>query len=72
MLRNNMAKKRLNQIYRDIKDIKIQGATNVAKAAITAYFLEPTKRNKNKLLSLRPTEPMLSHVLMLAEKGKMR
>jgi len=65
-----MNKKRFNKISKDIKDIKIQGATNVAKAALRAYFLQPSKSIKNKLLKLRPTEPMLSHVLELAEQGK--
>lgn len=59
---------RFNIICGKIKDIKIQGATNVAKTALKAYSLVPTKEAKAKLLSLRPTEPMLSHVLNLAEK----
>ncbi len=59
---------RFNAICRKIKDIKIQGATNVARAALKAYFLIPTKESKKILLSLRPTEPMLSHVLELADK----
>jgi translation initiation factor 2B subunit (eIF-2B alpha/beta/delta family) len=61
-------KKRFNRIARDIKSVKIQGATNVAKAALRAYSLKPTKSAKNKLLKLRPTEPMLAHVLELADK----
>ena len=59
---------RFNSICKRIKDIKIQGATNVAKAALSAYYLIPTKKSKEILLSLRPTEPMLSHVLALADK----
>jgi ribose 1,5-bisphosphate isomerase len=61
--------KQFNKICKDIKDIKIQGARNVAKAAIKAYFLVPNKSSAKKLLSLRPTEPMMHHVLDLAEKG---
>ncbi|MDP1728851.1 MAG: hypothetical protein Q8L27_01465 [archaeon] len=61
---------RFNIISKRIKDIKIQGATNVARSALKAYYLIPTKESKTKLLSLRPTEPMLSHVLNLAEKLK--
>jgi ribose 1,5-bisphosphate isomerase len=61
-------KLRFNRICRNIKAIKIQGATNVAKAALKAYYLIPTKESKKILLSLRPTEPMLSHVLELAGK----
>ncbi len=60
---------RFNRIAKGIKEIKIQGATNVAKYALKAYFLIPTKESKKILLNLRPTEPMLSHVLMLADKN---
>ena len=56
-------KKRFNQIARDIKEIKIQGARNIAKKALYAYSLIPTKASKKKLLSLRPTEPMMENVL---------
>jgi len=67
--RGDMANKFLfNRICGQIKDIKIQGATNVAKAALKAYYLMPTKESKRILLSLRPTEPMLSHVLEMADK----
>jgi len=62
-------KKRFNQISRNIKKIKIQGARNIAKAALEAYFLIPKKASKRKLLSLRPTEPMMENVLDMAEKG---
>jgi len=60
--------KRFNKICQDIKEIKIQGARNIAKAALYAYSLFPTKSSKNKLLSLRPTEPMLVNVLNKIEK----
>lgn len=63
-------KKRFNQIVKDIKEIKIQGARNIAKKALYAYSLIPTKASKNKLLSLRPTEPMVENVLNMIEKGK--
>lgn len=59
--------KRFDKIARDIKSIKIQGARNIAKKALYAYHLIPTKASKRKLLSLRPTEPMLQNVLDLAE-----
>jgi len=61
-------KKGLSQIYGDIKNIKIQGATNIAKAAIEAYYIEPSNENKKKLIRLRPTEPMLVNVLNLVNK----
>ena len=62
-------KKRFNQIVKDIKEVKIQGARNIAKAALEAYSLFPSKKTAKKLLSLRPTEPMMENVLNLAEKG---
>jgi len=52
-----------NKICRDIKSLKIQGATNLARKAFYAYKLIPTKESKKKLLSLRPTEPMLYNIL---------
>lgn len=62
---------KLHKIYSDIKRVKIQGATNIAKAAINAYLLKPDAKNKRKLLSLRPTEPMLSNALnFLGKLGK--
>jgi len=65
---NKNNRKRFAQIARDIKNIKIQGARNIAKKALYAYSLIPTKASKNKLLSLRPTEPMMENVLGMAEK----
>lgn len=59
---------KLDKLYRDIKEVKIQGATNIAKAAVSAYLSEPTPKNKKKLISLRPTEPALSNALNLIEK----
>lgn len=60
-------KKRFDSIARDIKSIKIQGARNVAKAALKAYSLFPDEKHKNLLISLRPTEPMLQNVLKMTE-----
>jgi ribose 1,5-bisphosphate isomerase len=62
-------KKRFEKILKDIESIKIQGARNIAKAGIKAYFIFPSRDTKKKILSLRPTEPMLENVLELAEKG---
>jgi len=57
-----------NQISKDIKSIKIQGARNVAKAGLKAYKLIPTQTSKNKLISLRPTEPLLANILKNSNK----
>jgi translation initiation factor 2B subunit (eIF-2B alpha/beta/delta family) len=61
-------KKRFQKIVEDIKKIKIQGATNLAKAALKAYKLLPNKTSKKILLNSRPTEPMMEKVLGKAEK----
>lgn len=60
--------KKFNKIVNDIKSIKIQGATNVAKASLRAYFILPGKKSKKMLLESRPTEPMMQNVLEMAEK----
>jgi len=65
-------KEEFNKIAKEIKSIKIQGATNITKAAIKAYSLIPTIQSKKKLLSLRPTEPMLMNVLEKIEKESAR
>lgn len=62
-----MKKESFNKISKDIKSIKIQGARNIAKAGLKAYLINPNKNSRKKLLSLRPTEPMLKKVLNLAE-----
>ncbi|MBR9705028.1 hypothetical protein GOV12_06465 [Candidatus Pacearchaeota archaeon] len=60
--------KRFNQISKNIKSIKIQGAREIAKAGFQAYQLIPNQKSKQKLLSLRPTEPMLEKSLEIADK----
>ncbi len=59
---------RFRKICSNIKSLKIQGATDIAKAAIAAYYLKPTIETKKKLINLRPTEPMLVNVINLLEK----
>lgn len=55
--------KEVRKIVEDIKAIRIQGARNVAKMALYAYSLSPTKETHKLLMSSRPTEPMLWRVL---------
>jgi translation initiation factor 2B subunit (eIF-2B alpha/beta/delta family) len=62
-------KRKFNEILRKIKSVEIQGARNIAKSAIYAYSLFPNPQSKKKLLSLRPTEPMLMNVLDKIEKN---
>lgn len=59
---------KVNKIISDIKAIKIQGARNIAKKALQAYSLLPTKRTKQKLINARTTEPMLVNTLKHYEK----
>jgi len=69
--KNNFSQKNskiFNQIVKDIKKIKIQGARNIAKSALKAYSLIPTAKAKKTLLNSRPTEPMMENVLNLADK----
>ncbi|PJE81063.1 hypothetical protein COU58_04465 [Candidatus Pacearchaeota archaeon CG10_big_fil_rev_8_21_14_0_10_32_42] len=65
MKKRGLSKERkiFNKISKDIKEIKIQGARNIAKKALYAYSLVPTESSIEKLISLRPTEPMLVNVL---------
>jgi len=57
-----------DEICEAIKGVRIQGARNIAKAALIAYSLKHTKAAKTKLIGLRPTEPMLVNVLNMADK----
>lgn len=57
------------KICKNIKTIKIQGARNIAKAALQAYSLNPTNRALKTLLNLRPTEPMLQNTLKMLSHG---
>jgi translation initiation factor 2B subunit (eIF-2B alpha/beta/delta family) len=61
-------KTKFNKILKDIKSVKIQGARNVALAGFKAYKLNPSISSKNKILKLRPTEPMLANILKKADK----
>tara|TARA_Y100000034_G_scaffold130667_1_gene189637 strand:- start:2118 stop:3524 length:1407 start_codon:yes stop_codon:yes gene_type:complete len=63
---------KFKKICSDIKSLKIQGAVNVARKGLEAYSLKPNKTSIKKLLSLRPTEPMLRNVLDYAERFSVR
>lgn len=56
-------KKRFEQICKDIKNVKIQGAEAVAIAGLRAYSLFPNKKTEKRLMSLRATEPALRNAL---------
>ena len=67
---------RFNQILEDIKDVKIQGATNVAKASIKAYILANKQKQINlkkatkQILATRPTEPLMQNAIKFLQKSK--
>ena len=67
-MKQKEAREKFNKILQEIKEIKIQGATNIAKAALKAYSLQPTKKAKEKLINARPTEPLMFKVLDLYNK----
>lgn len=59
---------KFNKICKDISSLKIQGAENIAKAALEALRYKNDKPAVKKLISLRPTEPKLLNALEYAEK----
>lgn len=59
---------RVSKIISDIKAVRIQGASNIAKAALHAYSLLPYLSTKIKLINSRPTEPMLVNTIKNFEK----
>jgi len=67
-MRYTKRKKKFFKICRDIKEVKIQGARAIARAALDAYKIFPTEHSKKILISLRPTEPMLQNVLKMVGK----
>ena len=60
---------KFTKICNDIKNIKIQGAENIAKSALIAYSLKRSRSSIKKLISLRPTEPMLVNALNYAKRN---
>ncbi len=52
---------KFENILKDIKSIKIQGATNVALAGIKAFLIRPDEKSAKEILSTRPTEPLMQN-----------
>jgi len=61
-----------NQIYNNIKNLKIQGATNVAKWGLKALEQEFNAKSINKIKSARPTEPCLINAINFAKENDVR
>ena len=59
---------KFEEILRRIKEVRIQGARNIAIAGLKAYSMRPTKETARRLLSLRKTEPALRNALKFAQK----
>jgi len=57
-----------NKIIQDIKDIKIQGATNIALAGLKAMNLKRDYTSLRKLINSRPTEPCLQNAIKFAKE----
>lgn len=61
---------KINEIINDIKTVKIQGAENIARAGIKTFLLSPTKANAKKILSSRPTEPLMQNTVNFLLRSK--
>ena len=61
---------KFNRILQDIKDIKIQGAENVAKAGMNAFILQSDRNSVNRIIKTRPTEPLMQNSLACLSKSK--
>lgn len=58
------------EVIKDIKSVKIQGAENIAKSAIKAFLITPTKDSAKRLIATRETEPMMQNSLKILLKSK--
>lgn len=56
-------------VLKNIHDVKIQGANNIAKAGISLFLKNPTKEFAKKIISIRPTEPLLQNSLEIIQKS---
>lgn len=53
----------IEKIIQDIKDVKIQGANNIALEGIKATILTKDKKILSKIANARPTEPLLQNAI---------
>ena len=61
---------KIDELIKNIKSIKIQGAENVARGGIEALLLDPTKKTAKKILETRPTEPLMQNAIKILLKSK--
>jgi translation initiation factor 2B subunit (eIF-2B alpha/beta/delta family) len=63
----------VDKTVKEIKELKIQGAENVARAAIVVWSeAKDKKKASEKLSKARQTEPMLRNILKYLENLEMR
>jgi ribose 1,5-bisphosphate isomerase len=60
----------IKKVIADIKDIKIQGANNIAINGIKASILTSDKKIISEIANARPTEPLLQNSLEIISKSK--
>jgi len=60
----------VEKIIRDIKDIKIQGANNIALNGIRAATLTNDERTLARIANARPTEPLLQNSIKIISGSK--
>jgi translation initiation factor eIF-2B subunit delta len=63
------SEKSFNKIISDIKSIKIQGANNIARGGVQAFLIFPDKKHAKKIISARPTEPLLQNFIQILLKS---
>lgn len=67
-----MVKKVFDKIISDIKSVKIQGANNIAVNGIKASLMMGDDKSLKKIISARPTEPLLHNAIEIIKKSKDR
>ncbi len=67
-LKEKRDRAKIDEVVKGIKNVEIQGARTIAKEALNAYHLLPNKETKERLVSARPTEPMLVNAIKKFDK----
>jgi len=58
------------RIIKEIKEVKIQGANNIAIAGVKAFLLDPSEEGAKGIIATRPTEPLLQNAIKLLLQSK--
>jgi translation initiation factor 2B subunit (eIF-2B alpha/beta/delta family) len=70
MKRAEKSSETIRKVIEDIKDIKIQGANNIALNGIKAAMLTTDKKILFEIANARPTEPLLQNALEIISNSK--